>query len=39
MTFNSMPELQWDLGYPLAIGPMGVVCVSLYVTFKRRDWL
>ncbi|MFE2881632.1 magnesium and cobalt transport protein CorA [Streptomyces sp. NPDC059272] len=39
MNFTHMPELDWGLGYPFAIGLMGVVCVSLYLIFKRRDWL
>ncbi|WP_020133471.1 magnesium and cobalt transport protein CorA [Streptomyces sp. 351MFTsu5.1] len=39
MNFEHMPELDWSFGYPFAIGLMGVVCVSLYVIFKRRDWL
>ncbi|MEU3336749.1 magnesium and cobalt transport protein CorA [Streptomyces sp. NPDC002144] len=39
MNFAHMPELHWLLGYPFAIGLMGVVCVSLYVIFKHRDWL
>ncbi|MGW5342981.1 magnesium and cobalt transport protein CorA [Streptomyces sp. NPDC004050] len=39
MNFDSMPELGWSFGYPFAVGLMGVVCVSLYVVFKRRDWL
>ncbi|MEV4916738.1 magnesium and cobalt transport protein CorA [Streptomyces tirandamycinicus] len=39
MNFVNMPELHWRLGYPFAITLMGVVCVSLYVIFKRRDWL
>ncbi|MEU1476949.1 magnesium and cobalt transport protein CorA [Streptomyces sp. NPDC005760] len=39
MNFRHMPELGWSFGYPFAIGLMGVVCASLYVIFKRRDWL
>ncbi|WP_055615298.1 magnesium and cobalt transport protein CorA [Streptomyces phaeochromogenes] len=39
MNFDDMPELGWTFGYPFAIGLMGVVCASLYVIFKRRDWL
>ncbi|MET9295892.1 magnesium and cobalt transport protein CorA [Streptomyces sp. NPDC003077] len=39
MNFDRMPELHWLLGYPFAIGLMAVVCVSLYVVFKHRDWL
>lgn len=39
MNFTHMPELHWVLGYPFAIFLMAVVCTSLYVIFKRRDWL
>ncbi|MFJ4785034.1 magnesium and cobalt transport protein CorA [Streptomyces sp. NPDC088794] len=39
MNFRHMPELHWALGYPFAIVLMAVVCTSLYVIFKRRDWL
>ncbi|MGV9453034.1 magnesium and cobalt transport protein CorA [Streptomyces sp. NPDC003635] len=39
MNFENMPELGWSFGYPFAIGLMGIVCFSLYVIFKRRDWL
>ncbi|MEU8844716.1 magnesium and cobalt transport protein CorA [Streptomyces sp. NPDC048564] len=39
MNFTHMPELHWVFGYPFAIALMGIVCTSLYVIFKRRDWL
>ncbi|MFD6290816.1 magnesium and cobalt transport protein CorA [Streptomyces sp. NPDC060205] len=39
MNFTHMPELGWVLGYPFAVALMAVVCTSLYVIFKRRDWL
>lgn len=39
MNFEVMPELHWAGGYPFAILLMAVVCVSLYVIFKKRDWL
>ncbi|MER5774571.1 CorA family divalent cation transporter [Streptomyces sp. NPDC002039] len=39
MNFETMPELQWTAGYLFAILLMAVVCVSLYVIFKKRDWL
>ncbi|MFF4488708.1 magnesium and cobalt transport protein CorA [Streptomyces sp. NPDC001544] len=39
MNFRHMPELGWFYGYPFAIVLMGVVCTTLYVVFKRRDWL
>ncbi|GAA4011622.1 magnesium and cobalt transport protein CorA [Streptomyces plumbiresistens] len=39
MNFEHMPELHWVVGYPFAIVLMAVVCTSLYVIFKRKDWL
>jgi len=39
MNFAYMPELDWRLGYPLALTLMGLVCLTLYLVFKRRDWL
>ncbi|WP_028814209.1 magnesium and cobalt transport protein CorA [Streptomyces flavidovirens] len=39
MNFDHMPELGWFLGYPFALALMAMVCGSLYVVFKRRDWL
>ncbi|MBT2446570.1 magnesium transporter CorA [Streptomyces sp. ISL-43] len=39
MNFETMPELKWAAGYPFAILLMAVVCVTLYVIFKKRDWL
>ncbi|NUU25694.1 MAG: magnesium and cobalt transport protein CorA [Streptomycetaceae bacterium] len=39
MNFTDMPELHWAAGYPFAVGLMAVVCVTLYVIFKHRDWL
>ncbi len=39
MNFDHMPELHWVIGYPFALLLMLLVSVSLYVVFKRRDWL
>lgn len=39
MNFDYLPELHWKFGYPFAVGLMASVCASLYVVFKRRDWL
>jgi magnesium transporter len=39
MNFRHMPELGWRYGYPAALGLMGVGAATLYVVFKRRDWL
>jgi magnesium transporter len=39
MNFDHMPELEWRLGYPMAIALMLAVSVVLYVIFKRRRWI
>jgi magnesium transporter len=39
MNFEHMPELGWLLGYPMALGLMVLVSLSLYVLFKRRGWI
>ena len=39
MNFEHMPELGWVLGYPFALMLMAVLCVGLYIMFRRRDWL
>jgi magnesium transporter len=39
MNFKFMPELEWTLGYPLALGLMGSVCGFLYWKFKKAKWL
>lgn len=39
MNFNVMPELEWLLGYPFAIGLMVVSAILPYAYFKRRGWL
>jgi magnesium transporter len=39
MNFVNMPELHWALGYPLALGLMAGVCLTLYAIFRRRGWL
>jgi len=39
MNFTHMPELDWTLGYPMALGLMLIVAVLLYLMFRRRGWL
>ncbi|HTQ67680.1 MAG TPA: magnesium/cobalt transporter CorA [Solirubrobacteraceae bacterium] len=39
MNFRNMPELHWYLGYPFALTLMVVICLGLYTTFKRRNWI
>ena len=39
MNFHFMPELDWHLGYPLALLLMVVSAVLPYLFFRRRGWL
>ena len=39
MNFKHMPELDWRLGYPMALGLMLLVSLGLYLIFKRRRWI
>jgi magnesium transporter len=39
MNFRHMPELDWRLGYPIALGMMAAAAFALYRVFRRRDWL
>lgn len=39
MNFTHMPELNWVLGYPLALLLMAGTSLTLYIVFKRRGWL
>ncbi len=39
MNFEHMPELDWRLGYPFAIGLMILSAILPYAYFKRRGWL
>ena len=39
MNFRYMPELDWRLGYPLALTFMAVACGLLYRAFRRSGWL
>ncbi|HET8617093.1 MAG TPA: magnesium and cobalt transport protein CorA [Actinomycetales bacterium] len=39
MNFDHMPELHWQLGYPLAVAVMAAICLALYRAFKRSGWL
>jgi magnesium transporter len=39
MNFRFMPELEWLLGYPFAIGLMAASAVLPYLFFKHRGWL
>jgi magnesium transporter len=39
MNFDHMPELHWTFGYPLAVGAMVGMGVTLYSVFKSRKWM
>jgi magnesium transporter len=39
MNFRHMPELLWWGGYPFALGLMALMCLALYILFRRRRWL
>ncbi len=39
MNFHHMPELDWYLGYPVALVVMGISAVLPYVYFRRKGWL
>lgn len=39
MNFKHMPELKWTFGYPLAITVIILVCVALWLRFRRSGWL
>ena len=39
MNFTHMPEIDWRLGYPLALVLMLVSAILPYLFFKKRGWL
>jgi magnesium transporter len=39
MNFRNLPELSWELGYPMALGLMVVSAVLPFLYFKRKGWL
>ncbi|PWW33575.1 magnesium transporter [Idiomarina loihiensis] len=39
MNFKYMPELEWTLGYPWALGLMIASGIAPYWYFKRKGWL
>ncbi len=39
MNFAHMPELEWRYGYPAVLLLILVVCVGLFVRFRRVGWL
>ncbi len=39
MNFKAMPELDWALGYPYALGLMVVSVIAPFWFFRRKGWL
>lgn len=39
MNFRHMPELGWEMGYPMALGLMLLSALVPFVYFKRKGWL
>jgi magnesium transporter len=39
MNFRHMPELEWEYGYPLALGLMFAAAAGVWWFFRRKDWL
>ncbi len=39
MNFTNMPELDWQIGYPMALGMMVVLSLVLHRIFRKRGWL
>jgi magnesium transporter len=39
MNFDVMPELNWPVGYPFALGLMAAAVIGAIAFFRSRDWL
>ena len=39
MNFKHMPELDWEIGYPLALGMMAGIDFYLFYRFRKSKWL
>jgi magnesium transporter len=39
MNFRHMPELDWELGYPVAIGVMAAIDIFLFPRFRKAGWI
>jgi magnesium transporter len=39
MNFDHMPELTWQLGYPLTVGVMVVLDLFLFWRFRKAGWI
>jgi magnesium transporter len=39
MNFSWIPELSWHWGYPFILGLTFLICLTLYILFRRSGWL
>ena len=39
MNFKHMPELDWEIGYPMALAIMGGIDAYLWITLRKAGWL
>ncbi|HEX2331809.1 MAG TPA: magnesium/cobalt transporter CorA [Burkholderiales bacterium] len=39
MNFKNMPELVWELGYPVAVGVMVAIDIFLFTRFRKAGWI
>ncbi len=39
MNFDHMPELKWEYGYPAVLAFISLVCLFLYMRFRKAGWL
>ena len=39
MNFTWIPELSWHWGYPFVLGVTFLICLTLFLFFKRSGWL
>jgi magnesium transporter len=39
MNFKYMPELDWKIGYPIALGMMGTTALLLLMFFRHKRWI
>ncbi len=38
MNFKTMPELDWQYGYPMAWGIMGIIVIGVWWYIKKQHW-
>lgn len=39
MNFEHMPELEWEVSYPILMSVMVVIVVVILAVFRKRGWL